>query len=292
MKTREQEEKRFNISRSNLLAVIILTSVNIFLTISNTDLHFLFSASIPMMLLYFISGITSAAGNFTYSAAGIIAAFVAMSFYGICWYLSKKHRGWIVAALVFFAIDTLALIILWAIFSPSRGIDISLAIEFAFIAWVMYYLIIGTNAWYKLKNMLAYEESEFDQTPTAIGMELGNKPSAPARTIPVAQMPLSIAIRESSKKGKVLISQSYNNMEIVVKRAFGVTELIVDGVVYAEKTGVYEGKSYMLEANVNNVIINATMELPSIKTAIKEDVLPTMYLYINGNLAAEKARYF
>jgi hypothetical protein len=90
-----------------------------------------------------------------------------------------------------------------------------------------------------------------------------------------------------------MISQNYNNMEIVVKRAFGVTELIVDGMVYAEKTGVSESKSYILEANVNGVIINCTMKLLTMKEAMHTDASHhSVYLYVNGNLLAEKARYF
>jgi hypothetical protein len=72
-------------------------------------------------------------------------------------------------------------------------------------------------------------------------------------------------------------------------------------MVYAEKTGLHEGKTYILEANVNNAIINATTEIMTTKEAIAKEVtekdkikdfLPTVYLYVNGNLVAEKVRYF
>jgi FlaA1/EpsC-like NDP-sugar epimerase len=294
MKTREQILKTFNTSRGNLLAVIIFTSVNIFLTITNTDLYFLFSASIPMILLYFGAEFSELTWSYSFSAFGIIAAFIAISFYGVCWFFSKKHRGWIVAALAFFTIDVLLMI--WLLFPLDNGIDFSLVITLAFYAWIMYYLITGTKAWYKLKKMPEEEEQEQIFNGIEQGENDNKKNEIDRKTIPIAQMPLSTAIRQASKKGKVLVTQNYNNMEIVVKRAFGVTELIIDGMVYAEKTGLHEGKTYILEANVNNVIITATMEILSMKEMDNKDkfkeMLPTVYLYVNGNLLAEKVRYF
>jgi len=273
MKTREQLVKNFNSSRSNLLAMIILTSINILLAVANSDLYFLFSANIPRVLFYLGSGFSV--------TFGIIAAFIAISFYVVCWVLSKNHRGWIVAALAFFIID--ALILLWILFNFVYRVDFSLIIELVFFAVIMYHLISGTRAWYSLRKMPPEDEQNEAESATS---DLVNK------TIPIAQMPLSMPIREASKKGRVLISQNYNNMEIIVKRALGVTELIVNGMVYAEKTGLHEKKTYVLEVNVNDVIINATTEILSMKEMLKDDSLPTVYLYVNGNLLAEKKRYF
>ncbi|MCL2812710.1 MAG: hypothetical protein FWD25_12595 [Clostridia bacterium] len=168
MKSREQLEKTFNTSRGNLLAVVVLTSVNILLTVTNTDLHFLFSASIPMLLLYLGSEFSFITDSFTFTALGIGAAFLAISFYGLFWFLSKKRKGWIVAALVFFSIDVL--FILWLIFPITDGLDFSLVIELAFISWIMYYLITGTKAWYQLKKMPPAEETEQDETSSEVSL--------------------------------------------------------------------------------------------------------------------------
>jgi len=85
-------------------------------------------------------------------------------------------------------------------------------------------------------------------------------------------------IRMPSTKGRIIFCREFNDLEIVVKRAFGVTELIVDGMVYAEKRGIIE-TSYTLEAFVGNVSIKITM-----------DSSATMYLYVDENLLEKKKR--
>jgi len=314
MKTRDQIEKRFYDSRNNLLVVIAFTFVNIVLAITNTDLYFLFSAGIPMYLLYLGSEYSLISGDISFSAFGVIAAFASVSIYGVFWYISKNYKGWIIAALVYYSLD--ALLSIRYIASIFGGFTFSLMIELLFITWMMYYRVTGTMAWYKLRTMPPDEDDEQgEQIIDGIEQDEDNQPSIAVKqnkvdigstiidhkTIPVSNMPPSVAIRPPSKKGKVIIKQNYNNMEIVVKRAFGVTELIVDGMVYAERTGLNEGATYILEANVNNTVINATTEIMTMKevTAKKvtekdkiKDFLPIVYLYVNGNLIAEKVRYF
>lgn len=301
MATRERFEKTFNTSRLNLLFVVIFTSVNVLLTITNSDFHLLFSASIPILLFYTGLEFYELYGNPSFYTIGIIAAFVAIFFYALCWLLSKNRGGWIVVALVYFSIDVLILVGL--AFSVAGGISFNMIVEMAFFAWIFYYLISGTRAWYNLKNMPPHDDSEqgqvlqgqfFDETVSEanLGQMVSENTVKLSKTIPIAQIPSTIAIRiQNEKKGRILISQNYNNMEILVKRAFGVTELIVNGRVYAEKTGIIE-HSYVLEVNVNNTIINLTMESPPWKVAIEKEALPTMYLYVNGNLLAEKVRYY
>ena len=287
MKTREAITKTYNLARGNLAAVIIFTCINIFLIISNSNLFFLFSASIPIFLLYQGAEFSAWTGSYSFALSGIVLAFAAVSSYAIFWLLTRWHKGWILAALMFFTLDILLL--LWLILAfPLPNSGGSVVIELAFRAWIMYYLIIGTRAWYQLKQMPPADEPIYDD----FGEPITPIAESQNRTIPVAQTPPSSPIRHSPKKGRALVSQNYNNMDIVVKRTFGVTELVVDGMVYAEKTGVHEGKPYILEANVNNVIIHATAEIPSVKEQMKTGTLPTTYLYVNGNLVAEKKRYF
>ena len=78
-------------------------------------------------------------------------------------------------------------------------------------------------------------------------------------------------------------------MDIVIKRVFGVTELIVNGMVYAEEKGVIEKTNYTLEVNVENVGVKAVM---AADTSWENTQLPTMFLYVDGNLLAKKTRIF
>ena len=63
-----------------------------------------------------------------------------------------------VAALVFFSIDLLAVLALVLMFLEE--FDFSLMIELAFFAWILYYLVIGTRTWFKLKKLPPAEELE------------------------------------------------------------------------------------------------------------------------------------
>ena len=285
--TREQLEKKFNMSRNNLLAVIAFTCINLILALTNSDLYFLFSASIPLILLYLGSEFVWHNGTIMFSAIGIAAAFTSVSLYGVFWILSKNYRAWIIGALVYFSIDILVSLLF--LFVLADGIEAFSIIELVFLAWIMYYLITGTVTWSKLRKLPVYDESLLSHQNLIEAEQI--KVAAEHRTIPIAQIPPSTAIRRPSKRGKVLASHNYNNVEIIVKRSASVTELIINDMVYAEKTGLHEKESYTLEANVYNVIINATMEIPSLTTQFK-GVLPTLYLYVNGNLTASKVRHY
>ena len=86
------------------------------------------------------------------------------------------------------------------------------------------------------------------------------------------------AIRTQSPKGRVLLCDTFDGLEITVKRTFGMTELVVDGLVYAEKKGMVE-TSYKLEARLGNTLIEVMMDAASM-----------MHLYANGNLLQQKKR--
>ena len=61
--------------------------------------------------------------------------------------MSKKNNvGWLVAALVLFAIDTVSMFLF-------MGIDVSMILDIVFHAWVIYYLIAGIVAHKKLKEL-------------------------------------------------------------------------------------------------------------------------------------------
>jgi len=155
--TRAQLEKKYNISRNNLLAVIALTVLNIILALLDTDLFFLFSASIPMYLLYWDSWYSTITGILTFSPIGVTAAFVTVSIYGVFWWLTQKYKGWIIAALVYFSIDVFVSV--WILIFLIEGFEIALLIEIAFMAWIMYYLIAGTIAWSKLRDLQTQEQA-------------------------------------------------------------------------------------------------------------------------------------
>ena len=83
----------------------------------------------------------------------------------------------------------------------------------------------------------------------------------------------------SENKGRVSLSAQYNGMNVEVRRSKGLTELIVDGKVYAEKEGVLETE-YTIYARVSGVLFSTSMTMQSV-----------MYLYANEELLAKKIRW-
>ena len=257
MQKRSEVEMIFNKSRGNLLFVIVFSVVNVILTLVNSGINFLFSASFPMFVVGLGQAFLDQSGDNAFLIISVIVAFLIIACYGICYLLSKKYKVFLSIALVLFSIDTLFL--LWIL---SLEIDSSAIINIAFHIWVLYYLIIGVKAWSDLKKLPLNEEIENDEMQE-------HAPSS------ISQ---SNAIRPQSKKGRVILSQNYNDLEIVVKRVFGTTELVINGIVYAERKGLVE-TSYILEAYLNDTMIKATM-----------DTSATMYLHVNGNLLSKKKR--
>jgi len=286
--TQENLEKKFTLSRNNLLAVIAFTCVNIVLALTNADFYFLYSASIPLYFLFLDSVFYTLTDTFSFSSLGIIAAFASVSLYGIFWVLSKNYKGFIIAALAYFSIDVFVTLLLLA--SMAGDLEVFSIIELLFMGWIMFHLINGTIAWAKMRKLPPLDETmQYGQNNT--GTEAGNM-GAEQRTIPVAQIPPSAAIRQAAKRGRVLAEYNYNNVDIALKRTTKTTELIVNDMVYAERTGINERKSYTLEANVYNIIITATIEVPPLTTQMISGALPTIYLYVNGALVDTKTRYY
>ena len=121
---------RFNIARHNILVVIIFTLINIFLAVFGDGTYFLFSAFVPYYLA--IDGMFSCGKlseewyggskeeyfflDDSYLIIMLAFALLILAVYFLFWFLSKnKKRGWMIAMLVFFSIDTLGMIYFWGI---------------------------------------------------------------------------------------------------------------------------------------------------------------------------------
>ena len=153
MLTYEKAINRFNGARSNLLLVTCLSLVNILLLVFKIDISFLFSANFPLISVILGNEFAISENNDMYYAAGIFLAFLSIAAYFICYLLSKKRRGWIVAALVLFIIDTVLIIWLFLLGGDLNEIILDLLLNVAFHALVLFYLILGVKSWADLKTL-------------------------------------------------------------------------------------------------------------------------------------------
>ncbi len=149
----------FRNSRFNLLLLIAFTLVNIILLVTGSDMYFLFSATVPYYLAIFgllwtghLPDVVPEGQEIQYLSDSflivtLVIAAVILLLYLLFFFLSKKHPAFLIAALVFFAIDCVYM--LYTVF--STGFEVSSLIDIAFHGLVLYYLISGVIASRKLK---------------------------------------------------------------------------------------------------------------------------------------------
>lgn len=146
----------------NLLIVLAFTAINVIMCAAGSNTYFLFSASVP----YFVASV----GQALYLKTGVssyiwIFAVVAVSLlipYLICWIFAKKHYGFMIAAFVYFIIDSLLFV--WMVLSADS--IASSVFDLVFHVYVIVCLVNGVKYGATLKKltngeMLAVDISKF-----------------------------------------------------------------------------------------------------------------------------------
>lgn len=165
-------QQRYASSRASLLIVVVFTLINCILAATGSDTYFLFSASIPYYLAFYGSlfcGLmpevyytpeSAFYSSFEFEFFDISALYVMLSIaviitlvYGVFWFMSRKEKyGWLIAALVFFSVDTIVMIALF-------GFSVNMLLDVLMHAYVIISLISGITAIPKLKAVRAEEEA-------------------------------------------------------------------------------------------------------------------------------------
>lgn len=272
-------KKWIKTAKSTILIVAVLTIVNTVLIAVNADTVFTFSAYIPQLITAVFAELALEEGNNSLIFIGAaISIFIALIYVAI-WQGSKKKDSLITVSLVLFSIDSGVLL-----FDAVSYFDVSFIIDIFFHGWVIFDLIMGVSSYSKLKKMpeeLRVLQQNEEQTgyynPVPMGTDANNNaPYQPAGF--ENEQADSTPIRISENKGRAVISAEYNGMNVEVRRSRGLTELIVDGKVYAEQKGIVETE-YTLYAKVSGVLFSVTMTVQSV-----------MFLYADGQEIAKKIR--
>lgn len=161
MTLRQTYEAKYNAARINLLLVVILTTVNMVLLLTRNFSYFLFSASVPYVLVDFGMALCGKyppeyyegeMADMAFFGDGLlitlsVIAFLIVGTYLLLWYLSRRHPKCLTVALILFAIDT---VLLLALLNPSlNGL-----LDLLFHGFVLYEIIVGTRAAAALKKLL------------------------------------------------------------------------------------------------------------------------------------------
>lgn len=225
----------YQIARSNLLALMILTAINVAMALLGQDTYFLFTDYLAYDLAVYAAIFHVVSGDGVYLAVGIILPLLVLVPYFLCWLLSKKRRGWMIAALVLFSLDTVLLLL-----SAVSDFMISSTLDIVFHGLILFYLIRGVR----------------------------QGPAAPAAEEQTTALPDDTDFYDASlddrwdsrpvskpvEKYRLLVSASWGSHVIEARRSRGLTELVIDGKVYGRQEGILEVE-YRIEARLSGHVI-------------------------------------
>ncbi len=268
-------ETRYNNSRMNLLLVVAFTAINIVLLVTKSDTYFLFSAFIPyamvtlgMMLCGMFPeeyyGEDLAGMEFfdsTVFAVFLGIAIVMVALYLLSWIFSKKNRvGWLVFALVIFAVDTLGMF-------AVEGFALESIIDIVFHVWVIVSLAVGIRAGGQLKKLPAEETNVLEWETTVEEQE----------TVINSGI---IRNADLTVKARVLLEADALGHTVTYRRVKRVNELVIDGYVYDELEALIE-PAHSLNAVIDGHEIEAGF-----------DGNAHSYLKVDGETVAKKMRLY
>lgn len=271
---REILEAKYKNNISNILLIVLFSVINIVLLVTNSDSYFLFSAYIPYFLadygMYFCGMYPEEyyadvpnmefVGNSLFIVTISIAAIILIS-YLVCWFLAKKKKiGFLIAALVFFVIDTIVMLVLC-------GINGEMIIDIVFHIWVIVSLAMGIVNYNKLKKLP--EDVITDETDES--EEQGN----------CVQDPLNstiLRIADSEVNARVLLEANVPGYDIIYRRVKRTNELVVNGMVYDEYEALVEFPHTL------------TAVIGGHKIEVQYDSTSHMYIIFDGEQIAKKLR--
>lgn len=251
--TEMELKKKYNVGRNNLLLLVIFSTINVF-TIVLTRTYFLFSLSFPRYPILGIETLIAEGRIFkediNYVSVGSIM-FIPIILFLLCYIFSSKNRyNILLLSIILFSIDFGFTIIIFDY------------LDIVFHVYIYAILIFGYINGKKLETFITTAQEHSNNTIDII-----------------YDVEDSIPLRDDKPKGRVLVGINHLGMDIVVKRRRKITELIIDGKVYAEFVGYLELK-YRLVAFVNNR-----------KVSFYFDGLK-MHLYVNDVLLYKKIRFY
>ena len=161
-----QRDAKYKSARASLIMILVASVINIF-SIAFADSYFLFSSYFTTLL--------AALGATLYVETGFMALFVVFALlalvslvpYLLCFIFSKKHPGWMIAALVLFSLDTL-LLLLDFVAALLIG-DFSMLIDMAFHVYAIVCLALAVKHGLAAKKAPAPEAAPAAPLITADG---------------------------------------------------------------------------------------------------------------------------
>ena len=271
-------QTKYKNARSNLLLVLVFTAINIVLLVAKSDVYFLFSAYIPYAFVtigmaicgmlpsdYYVEELAGL--EFLPTSVFVVflgVALVITAMYLISWIGSKNNKsGWLIFALVLFAIDTVLMLL--------SGIQLEGIIDIAFHIWVIVSLLMGINACSKFKKLPPEELETAEGLPETEVTEQNSEDVANSNVIRIA---------DPDAKARVLLEAEALGHTVTYRRVKRINELVIDGNVYDELEALIE-TAHSLKAKIDGHLIEVGF-----------DGGVRSYLKVDGQTTAKKTRLY
>ncbi|MBR4072110.1 MAG: APC family permease [Clostridia bacterium] len=255
-------------ARANLLLMIILTAVNIVLLFTNAEYMLLFSATVP----YFAVVVGMATQIDVMIAVSVCFAVAILLIYFLCWFMSKKHHGWMTGALVMFIIDTFAMILMYVSMGDFYGV-----LDVVIHVWVLYYLIIGVKSGKQLKDAPEEEQEPIEVKDYITYDELEAEGEVETNNVTIRNSQ-PICRAEEDVKHRVLLEADALGYHICYRRVKRMNQLVINGWVYAQVEMLVE-PPHTLQAVIDGHLVEAGM-----------DETPRSFIKVDGELITKKFR--
>ncbi|MBQ8276066.1 MAG: hypothetical protein IJZ02_05535 [Clostridia bacterium] len=272
-------QTRYDVARKNLLFVVVFSLINLILLLTDSTTYFLFSAYIPYILastVKYLCGMYPADYyDFDYAEGlffpaplfwGVfILSLLIVGFYVLCFIFSAKNRGgWLIAALVLFALDT-------AVMFYINGISVDMIMDIILHAWVIVTLSVGVHAHFKRKKLA---ENRGDPADADAWSEPGETDAGClAEDAPVCRA------ADFDVKHRVLLQTELLGHTVIYRRVGKTNELVIDGLVYDDYTASME-LPHELVARVDGHEFTAGLMRGS-----------RSYITVDGEIVAKKMRW-
>ena len=153
--------KRYHVGRINILILAAFTLINIVMLAAGNYTYFLFSAAVPYLLVDYGMFFTGRYPQEAYEALdsafefyndsffyiALAISFIIILFYVVCFLLSKRHIGWLIAAFAAFILDTAMMFLFYDLASSI--------VDIIFHVYVIVYFALAIAGYFKLKTLLA-----------------------------------------------------------------------------------------------------------------------------------------
>ena len=270
--------RRYRRGLSHLLFLALFAAANCIPALASSDFYIFFSPFLPRFFIEVSRGFASALGLRTILTAGIFVSLCLLFLWFYLRLLPRRSSRAFRAATLYYAADTAVLLFFSLSFSYPVGL-----LDSALHLLPLLSLFLASRA-ERVMESFGKRGVTLSEEMLAVlvlppeglspGYYLGDAIPDDGDTPP---------LRPASSRGRCLASVRLFDMDICVRRAFGVTELVVDGEVLAEQRGLLE-LAYSLTATKQAHRITLRFAAGRLYGRV--------LLLVDGRLAADVRRYF